>query len=1405
MKKLYSIVCVCVCLLAGIIASYAHAGDINSYSKKAGDIFYPKTTESLTGTSDRRIYFRGWASTPSGTVTTVTFDLEDTKGVLLARYTPTLDKAPSDAEAIKKTAGGGINAVRFDGIFDTLSNEILTHGTTYIFKIHVFYKDASGATSVYALPALPDASGNKNQSSIKLTYKNKKNPPAVLDMGDGYSVTWVTEEKGIGWISYTYQGERHVVYDEKNGIKRTDDTIHFVKVPKEHLDNNKYVVGFQAVTTHAPGNVVLGSKTNLGTYSLRGYSGQEDIEILALSDVHEYGDYVKKALLTQNLTPDIILLNGDIAHNLMNKDKIHFIFRLAGDISGGTCPVFYIRGNHEVRGAYSTELLQYLPTETGEFYYASSYGPARITCMAMGDDAPDTTDWYGGLAEYSAYRKKQLRWLKKLTYDESYTYHISFCHTPFLSADVDINYARTMSSLGVSLSLAGHTHTNELRVPTISIPFYVFTDGAHQDGKGFIGSVVTLKNGKDAYFRSFNMDGAQVLSEYADLSTVERTILSDAEETETDNHAHDIDTVVLINSEEDNRALSATMTITAEPVIFETGGDDYTICWETSLPGTGHVYYMYEGTEYAVSDAVGGCVRTLDTIHSVKVPKSHLRGNAYRVHSKHVAKYVPGTVTYGDSVTSATYYCVNPAISQTVEMVVVPDLKADLAHEEYADLAGTAVKGLRAHPRIIVLGGDATNNLQTKADLGAMLRAAAKCGGSYCPTVFVRGNLDCRGSFAYHLAEYLKPVTGSFYYQFTYGNVSAIVLDCGEDKEDSHAENFGLVDFTSYRAKQTEWLKSVTYPTKPKACLVIKHFSHRPDFFADDWESILKAKGTNFALYGDLMQAKLTLDGAYGYPELVCGGMSQDRTTCTATRISFSDRYAFVYAKDNTGTALISKIIDLDTASVPARVNAQEPPMKDGVYLLSKEAHLLWVSEQVALGETFDGKVLRMTRNIDMRFLPFTPIGGGIDTASADDTASNVQNFFSGTFDGQGYLIQNLNVHKNASFVGLFGLTQNAIIRNVELYGGRISTNGQYVGFLAGAAIKTKVSNCGANGLMQTAGGGKVGGLIGFVSKTSPVTACASSAAIGSEKGGYVGGLVGQVYSGTVNITDCYFAGEAWAKSGGTVGGVVGYINKMTSALSGVYNRGRLFGATVGQLVGDYDTNGSLTLTNAYYIQNLLPYTAFSDGDTMTSAAGSFTAIASVDMKKETFPQNLSERYQYDSRSYNAGYPVLPWQVPTKPTNIMVSGKTFYTAGETASDKAAVADGAYETVLTVRNEKKETVNTKEALPVGKYTAKPVAYDKYGKGYAGTTTTFYVSQNGFVYPDAVGSTVTVITSADCPTDKVIVAIYDADGRMTGVKTYTKDENKTYTAEDAASLKVFLWQGIMPQAVAEEKSL
>ena len=52
--------------------------------------------------------------------------------------------------------------------------------------------------------------------------------PTVFVGGEVYNVVWVTNEAGLGYVDYTYNGKSYRVYDEENGIVRTDDTIHTV-------------------------------------------------------------------------------------------------------------------------------------------------------------------------------------------------------------------------------------------------------------------------------------------------------------------------------------------------------------------------------------------------------------------------------------------------------------------------------------------------------------------------------------------------------------------------------------------------------------------------------------------------------------------------------------------------------------------------------------------------------------------------------------------------------------------------------------------------------------------------------------------------------------------------------------------------------------------------------------------------------------------------------------------------------------------------------------------------------------------------------------------------------------------------------------------------------------------------
>jgi hypothetical protein len=49
---------------------------------------------------------------------------------------------------------------------------------------------------------------------------------------------------------------------------------------------------------------------------------------------------------------------------------------------------------------------------------------------------------------------------------------------------------------------------------------------------------------------------------------------------------------------------------------------------------------------------------------------------------------------------------------------------------------------------------------------------------------------------------------GRAYYSFDHGGVHFVVLDSGEDKEDSHQYYNGLVDYQNYRREQAEWLRA---------------------------------------------------------------------------------------------------------------------------------------------------------------------------------------------------------------------------------------------------------------------------------------------------------------------------------------------------------------------------------------------------------------------------------------------------------------------------------------------------------------------------------------------------------------------------------------------------------------------
>lgn len=176
----------------------------------------------------------------------------------------------------------------------------------------------------------------------------------------------------------------------------------------------------------------------------------------------------------------------------------------------------------------------------------------------------------------------------------------------------------------------------------------------------------------------------------------------------------------------------------------------------------------------------------------------------YRAVSKKIVSYQRSKVEYGDSVVSRTLSFTLPSPSKRQFSVLsFNDIHGQPA---YIDTA------CARYPEFdfALYDGDAVSDIFTEQQLLDNLCGSAL--GRYAglkPFVFVRGNHEARGPESRILERYVDTPNGEYFYTFTWGNTCFLVVDCGEDKDDSHPAYGGLSNFDSYRSEEALWIKKV--------------------------------------------------------------------------------------------------------------------------------------------------------------------------------------------------------------------------------------------------------------------------------------------------------------------------------------------------------------------------------------------------------------------------------------------------------------------------------------------------------------------------------------------------------------------------------------------------------------------
>ena len=261
------------------------------------------------------------------------------------------------------------------------------------------------------------------------------------------------------------------------------------------------------------------------------------------------------------------------------------------------------------------------------------------------------------------------------------------------------------------------------------------------------------------------------------------------------------------------------------------------------------------------------------------------------------------------------------------------------------------------------------------------------------------------------------------------------------------------------------------------------------------------------------------------------------------------------------------------------------------------------------------GACAELTADIDLENEAWKPIGYA---SNYDETKA-----YSGTFDGKGYTIKNLNVSGSGN-IGLFGYVSGGTIRNLTVAGSVTATGGR------------------AGGITCTL----IDGLIENCANLCTVTYTGAD--------GSVGGIVGYAYpiDDSVAIRDCYNIGKI---DGGTrTGGILGLDNYPGTEISNCYNVGSVTG---NEYVGAIAGNTCYSPSNCYYLS-----------DTSSGAARTEKEFADGTVLNLLINgRNDSEHPWYETCIYleAAGktLPVFKWQHQHQLTHVPAKSPTTSEAG----------------------------------------------------------------------------------------------------------------------------------------------
>ena len=296
-----------------------------------------------------------------------------------------------------------------------------------------------------------------------------KTYPSVYAVRDRYVIIVAVNEPCTMWAKV---GENEF-FDDSNGILRTSSLTHKIEVPAELLNETKeYTLYFRKVIERKPYFSEL-EEVESFTSSFRPLP-EDNIRIFHVADAHNRIDGPVAAAEKAG-EHDLLVLNGDIPNHSGDIKYFAAIHSIAGEITKGSFPAIFSRGNHDMRGIYAEKIADHTPTDNGRSYFSVKLGSIWALVLDCGEDKPDTNAEYGHTICCADFRKRQSAYINDIISDpdseysaDGVKYKLIISHIPFnLHYNPPFNieedrYAdwcsKIKANIAPQLMLTGHVH-----------------------------------------------------------------------------------------------------------------------------------------------------------------------------------------------------------------------------------------------------------------------------------------------------------------------------------------------------------------------------------------------------------------------------------------------------------------------------------------------------------------------------------------------------------------------------------------------------------------------------------------------------------------------------------------------------------------------------------------------------------------------------------------------------------------------------------------------------------------------------------------------------------------------------------------------------------------------------------